>query len=100
MNNFQKELPKYLCLHCNKCGGTLPESAFSPIPVGCGYAGWIFLKQEEHKQKVRKLDEEIVLLDVKIKNSKSNTKRKKFEHAKIKVLNKLEELKQFGPIDF
>lgn len=100
MNNFQKELPKRLCLHCNKCGGNLPDNAFSDLPEGCGYSGWIFLKKEEHKQKVRKLDEEIVLLNVKIKNSKSNTKRKKFEHAKNKVLDKLEELKNFGPIDF
>lgn len=100
MNNFQKELPKRLCFHCNKCNGNLPLTAFSELPDGCGYLGWIFLKQEEHKQKVRKLDEEIILLNVKIHNSKSNTKKKKYEHAKNKVLKQLEELKQFGPIDF
>lgn len=100
MNNFQKELPKRLCLQCKKCSGKLPESAFSDIPENCGYEGWIFLKKEEHKQKVRKLDEEIILLNVKIKNSKSNTKKKKYEHARNKVLAELEKLKEFGPIDF
>lgn len=100
MNNFQNELPKRLCFHCNKCGGKLPKTAFSPIPENCGYEGWIFLKKEEHKQKVRKLQEEIILLNVKIENSKSNTKKKKFIHAKNNVLKLLDELKEFGPIDF
>jgi len=100
MNNFQNELPKRLCFNCGKCGGNLPDSAFSDIPDGCGYAGFLFLKKEEHKQKVRKLNEEIILLNVKIENSKSNTKKKKFLHAKEKVLKQLEELKNFGPINF
>ncbi|MBR1681158.1 hypothetical protein IJ707_05145 [bacterium] len=100
MNNFQKELPKRLCFHCGKCGGNIPENAFSTIPEGCGYEGFLFLKKEEHKQKVRKLNEEIILLNVKIENSKSNTKKKKFLHAKAKVLKQLKELKKFGPTDF
>lgn len=100
MNDFQKELPKRLCLNCQKCGGNLPLSAFSDMPENCGYLGWIFLKQEEHKQKVRKLYEEIISLNVKIQNSKSNTKKKKYEHAKNKVLEKIENLKKYGPIDF
>lgn len=100
MNEFQKELPKRLCLNCGKCGGKMPDSAFSPVPEGCGYEGYLFLKREEHKQKVRKLKEEIILLDVKIQNSKSNTKKKKFLHAKNKILEKLEELKKYGSTDF
>ena len=70
------------------------------MPNGCGYEGFLFLKKEEHKQKVRKLNEEIILLNVKILNAKSNTKKKKFTHAKEKILNQIEELKNFGPIDF
>ena len=100
MNNIQNNIPKRLCLHCEKCGGKLPETAFSDIPENCGYEGWMFLKKEEHKQKVRKLDEEIILLNVKIQNAKSNTKKKKFLHAKEKILKKLEELKKNGPINF
>ena len=100
MNNFQNELPKRLCFNCGKCRGKLPDNDFSDIPEGCGYEGWIFLKKEEHKQKVRKLQEEIILLNVKIQNAKSNTKKKKFLHAKNKVLDKLEELKNFVPIEF
>ncbi len=100
MNEFQKNLPKRLCLHCNKCNGKLPDNAFSQIPENCGYIGYIFLKQEEHKQKVRKLDEEITALKVKIKNAKGNAKRKKFEQALTKIYKKLEDLKEFGPINF
>ncbi|MGN0018683.1 MAG: hypothetical protein ACI37S_06550 [Candidatus Gastranaerophilaceae bacterium] len=100
MNEFQKNLPKRLCLHCNQCGGNLPENAFSHIPENCGYSGFIFLKQEEHKQKVRKLDEEITALKVKIKNAKGNAKKKKYEQALEKVNNNLKKLKEFGPIDF
>lgn len=100
MNDFQKEMPKRLCFHCGKCGGKLPENAFSDLPENCGYEGWIFLKKEEHKQKIRKLNEEIILLNVKIENAKSNTKKKKFLHAKNKLLEKIDELKNYGPIDF
>lgn len=100
MNEFQKNLPKRLCFHCNKCGGNLPQNVFSDIPENCGYYGWIFLKQEEHKQKVRKIKEEMIELKVKINNSKSNTKKKKYEHALKKIYEKLEDLKEFGPINF
>lgn len=100
MNEFQKELPKCLCLNCCKCGGTLPSSAFAPIPEGCGYYGYMFLKQEEHKQKVRKLDEDVVLLKVKILNAKGEAKRKKYQKGLEKVQEKLKELEKFGPIDF
>ncbi len=100
MDNFKDALPKRLCLNCGKCSDNKPFSAFSDIPDGCGYEGFLFLKREEHKQKVRKLHEEIILLNVKIENSKSNTKKKKFIHAKEKVLKQLEDLKKFGPIDF
>ena len=100
MNNFQKNLPKRLCLKCNKCNGKLPDNAFAAIPENCGYLGFIFLKQEEHKQKVRKLDEEITALKVKIKNAQSTSKKRKFEQALKKMYKKLEELKIFGPINF
>ena len=100
MDNFENELPKRLCYNCGKCNGNKPNSAFFQVPEGCGYEGFLFLKKEEHKQKVRKLNEEIVLLNVKIKNATSNTKKKKYLHAKNKVLEKLENLKNYGPIDF
>lgn len=100
MNDFQKNLPKRLCLHCNKCEGKYPESLFSPIPKNCGFSGYIFLEQEKHKQKVRKLKEQIIGLKVQIINTEGNAKKKKYEKALEKIYSKLEELKQFGPIDF
>lgn len=100
MENVDFELPKRLCFDCGKCNGNKPKSAFSEIPDGCGYEGWIFCKREEHKQKVRKIDEELILIDVKIKNAKGHAKKQKYEKAREKILAKLEELKNFGPIDF
>jgi len=100
MNEFEKSIPKNLCLQCGKCNGHFFKNAFDNIPDGCGLYGWIFLQREAHKQKVRKLDEDIILYNIKIKNAKSNTKRKKFEHELNKILAKLEELKTFGPTDF
>lgn len=97
-NNF--ELPKRLCLNCRKCNGNKPKTAFSEIPDGCGYYGWLFYKQEEHKQKIRKIDEELISINVKIQNSKGEAKKQKYEKAKEKILLKLEELKPFGPINF
>ena len=86
MNEFQNELPKELCLKCGKCNGNLPKDFFAEIPDNCGYEGWLFLKREEYKQKIRQLDENAILLNIKIKNAKSNTKRKKFEHGQYKFL--------------
>ena len=100
MNQFQNEIPKRLCLHCGKCGGNLPETAFSEIPEGCGFEGYMFLKRETHKQKVRKLKEDLVYLDVKIANAKGNAKKIKYQKGREKVLNQLKELEQFGPVDF
>lgn len=97
-NDF--ELPKRLCFNCGKCNGNKPKSAFSDIPDGCGYEGWIFYKREEHKQKVRKIDEELISINVKINNAKGQAKKQKYEKAREKILAKLEELKPFGPINF
>lgn len=101
MNEFQNELPKELCLKCGKCNGKLPTYLFEEIPDGCGYEGWIFLKREEYKQKIRRLDENVILLNIKIKNAKSNTKKKKFEHALRKIQEQLNQYKQeYGNINF
>ena len=100
MNEFQKMIPEQLCLQCGKCGGKKFENAFEKIPENCGLYGWMFLQQEAHKQKVRKIDEDIVLYKVKINNAKSNTKRKNFERQLNKKLLELENLKKFGPVNF
>lgn len=101
MNEFQKELPEELCLKCGKCNGILPNGVFAKIPDNCGYEGWLFLKREEYKQKIRRLDENVILLNIKIKNAKSNTKKKKFEHALRKIQEQLENYKQeYGNINF
>ena len=101
MNEFQKELPEELCLKCGKCNGILPNGGVAKIPDNCGYEGWLFLKREEYKQKIRRLDENVILLNIKIKNAKSNTKKKKFEHALRKIQEQLENYKQeYGNINF
>jgi len=100
MEQFKNEIPKRLCIHCGKCDESFPQTAFSEMPEGCGLEGYLFLKQEEHKQKVRKLKEDLVYLDVKIANAKGNAKKIKYQKGREKVLAQLKKLEQFGPVDF
>ena len=62
-----KDLPLRLCAHCNKCNGKLPTSPWDEMPENCGFNGWLFQKKEEIKQKIRKLKEELILLEIAIK---------------------------------
>lgn len=57
-----KYLKNNLCTHPNKpeeCK-KYPSFPFAFIPDECGYYGQIFLNREKFKQKIRKLEEEII----------------------------------------
>ena len=57
-----KYMKKNLCLNPNKpvqCT-IFPSSPFAYLPEGCGYEGYIFMKNESVRQKVRKYKEEII----------------------------------------
>lgn len=68
-----KYLKDNLCSNSNKpdeCKD-FPSSPFAFLPENCGYEGYIFIKLEKVKQKVRKLKEEILYYEAISKNDKS-----------------------------
>jgi len=42
-----------LCKH-------FPASPWAIVPPGCGFEGWLFMKREETKQKIRKVKEDLL----------------------------------------
>ncbi len=54
-----------LCKH-------FPASPWAIVPPGCGYEGWLFLKREEEKQRIRKVKEELLELQL-LKNKTTST---------------------------
>lgn len=46
-----------LCQHC-------PSTPWSIVPPGCGFEGWLFMKREEIKQKIRKSKEDFLELEL------------------------------------
>lgn len=76
-NNYnESEMTLYKCKYisddnlCTKYEDRLllckhfPSSPWAIVPPGCGYEGWLFMKREEIKQKVRKIKEELIELNL------------------------------------
>lgn len=68
-----KYLENNVCSNPNKPEECIkyPSSPFAFIPEECGYYGEIFLKNENIKQKIRKLKEEIIHYEAEIITNKS-----------------------------
>ncbi len=96
---FSENIPSRLCKHCGKCID-LPENAWSEMPEDCGLQGWLFLKREEHKQKIRKMNEQILEFEIMYKFAKSNNKKKKIQNTIKKINFEIDAMKNYGPIDF
>ncbi len=78
-----------LCKH-------FPASPWAIVPPGCGYEGWLFLKREEAKQKIRKVKED--LLELELLKSKNNPPdvMLKIEAVEKKMLHSIEIYKKHG----
>lgn len=76
-NNYREEDMTFYCckylLDDNSCSRYedrmllckhFPATAWAIVPPGCGYEGWLFMKREEVKQKIRKLKEELLELEL------------------------------------
>ncbi len=44
-----------------------PSSPWAVVPPNCGFEGWLFQKREEKKQKIRKFKEDILSLEVSLR---------------------------------
>lgn len=84
---------KTLCRH-------FPASPWAIVPPGCGFEGWLFLKREEIKQKIRKVKEELIeleLLKTKIKDEETLAKIKSVEE---KMYKSIDTYKKYGSEDW
>ena len=82
-----------LCRHC-------PSTPWSIVPPGCGFEGWLFLKREEAKQKVRKAKED--LLELKLLKTKNPTEDilKKISSVEHKIQTTIDMYKKYGSYDW
>lgn len=69
-DEYMKNRPQRLCKNCGKCCGKFANSPWDKLPDGCGYEGWFFQIREEIKQKVRRQKEDLLFLEVSLKNPK------------------------------
>jgi len=82
-----------LCKH-------FPSSPWAIVPPDCGFSGWLFLKREEDKERVRRAKEE--LLDLQVLRTKVNNKEtlEKLEAVEKKLNKTIELYKKYGSADW
>ena len=97
-----KYLEENLCTNSNKPAECreFPSSSFAFLPEECGYIGYIFLKSEQIKSRIRKMKEEIIHYEMILKKEKN-----KFENNNLKKIiqshkAKIEKYKAFGSDDW
>lgn len=78
-----------LCKH-------FPASPWAIVPPGCGFEGWLFMKREEAKQKIRKVKEELLELQLLKKKTVSPEILLKITAVEKKMLNSVELYKKYG----
>ena len=115
LQNDQKSTENLTFYYCkylqddNKCGRyedrkTLckhfPSSPWAIVPPGCGFSGWLFLKREQDKERVRKAKEE--LLDLLVLRTKVINKEtlEKLALVEKKLHKTIELYKKYGSQDW
>lgn len=102
MDAFINELdniPENLCKKCGKCCNNYPDSLWGKLPDGCGYEGWIFKKQEEKKQQIRKQKEKLLDLEILLKSA-SETQKKKINQDITRIKNLVKQYAMYGAKDW
>ena len=80
---------KTLCRH-------FPASPWAIVPPGCGFEGWLFLKREEIKQKIRKVKEELIELELIKKKIKDDATLEKIKTVEEKMHKSIDTYKKYG----
>lgn len=83
------ETRKILCDH-------FPSTPWAIVPPGCGFEGWLFMKREETKQKIRKVKEELIELQLLKRKKLSDEMLAKIEAVEKKMYNSIELHKKHG----
>jgi len=97
--------PQRLCKKCGACHGAVkkgnfPQSPWDKVPSGCGYEGWLFQKQEEIKQKVRKQKEDILSLQTLFAQARTPEESEKLSQVIENIKNSIKMYEQFGSEDW
>lgn len=82
-----------LCKH-------FPASPWAILPPGCGYEGWQFLKREEEKQRIRKVKEELLELQLLKAKTKSSDLLLKISAVEAKMKVTIDMYKKYGSYDW
>lgn len=80
---------KTLCKH-------FPSTPWAIVPPCCGFEGWLFLKREEIKQKIRKSKEDLLELKVLRNKVTDEDTLKKIDAVEHKILSNIELYKNRG----
>ncbi len=75
-SNYENRLT--LCKH-------FPSTPWAIVPPGCGFEGWLFMKREEDKQKVRLAKEELLELKLLRKRTTNEETLKKISIVEQKL---------------
>jgi Fe-S-cluster containining protein len=78
-----------LCRHC-------PSTPWDIVPPECGFEGWLFMKREEDKQKIRKAKEELIELKLLRKRTTNEETLKKIALVEQKIYRNIELFKKYG----
>lgn len=73
-----------------------PASPWAIVPPGCGYEGLLFIKREEIKQKIRKIKEELLELQLLKAKTTSQDVLLKIASVEKKMLAAIEQYKMHG----
>ena len=84
---------KTLCRH-------FPASPWAIVPPGCGFEGWLFLKREEIKQKIRKVKEELIELQLLKTKVKDEATLEKIKAVEEKMHKSIDMYKKYGSEDW
>ena len=77
-----------------------PSSPWAVIPPDCGFEGWLFVEREKHKQRIRKLKEELILYKAKLNTNIPNKEKKLYEKLIKKINERIELFAKYGAKDW
>lgn len=80
--------------------GRFPTSPWAVVPPGCGFEGWIFKRQEEFKQKIRKQKETILELEAMLPTLDNPEQIEKVKEAIEKTKQTIALFAKYGSADW
>lgn len=77
-----------------------PASPWAVVPPGCGFEGWLFQQREETKQKIRKLKENLLSLDVMLSETSDPEQMRKIFEVKDRLNHTINSYAKYGANDW